>query len=60
MERAEKEQQQEDLRSLRTWEFLGADDGTLWLLSEEQLAKQCRNSGLKVDSGAGKDQLVAR
>lgn len=54
-----KRQQQEDLRSLRTWEFIGADDTKLWLLSEEQLRKQCRDSGLDVE-GQAKDELVAR
>jgi hypothetical protein len=50
---------QEDLQSQRTWEFLGGDTGALWLLSEVQLRKQCKEADVDAD-GLGKDQMILR
>jgi len=37
---------QEDMQSLRTWEFLGGNEGELWLLTDGQLERKCREKGL--------------
>lgn len=37
---------QEDMQSLRTWEFLGGKEGELWLLTYGQLERECREKGL--------------
>ncbi len=34
---AAKQAAQEDLQSLRTWEFLGGKEGDLWLLTDDQV-----------------------
>ncbi|TFJ88403.1 hypothetical protein NSK_000752 [Nannochloropsis salina CCMP1776] len=41
-----KRAQQEDLQSLRTWEFLGGKEGELWLLTDGQLAHLCKEKAL--------------
>ena len=50
--------QQEEVVNLRTWEFLGAENENLWMLSLEQLRKQCQS--YKIDDEGEKDQLIAR
>lgn len=54
-----KQNAQEDLQALRTWEFLGADSGTLWLLSEDQVKQQCETYHLDT-KGKSKDELIAK
>jgi hypothetical protein len=42
---------QEDMQSLRTWEFLGGKEGELWLLTDGQLERECREKGLLPEEG---------
>jgi hypothetical protein len=45
------EDKQEDAEALAAWQFLGAKTEQLWLLSEEQLEKQCKEKGIEVEGG---------
>lgn len=38
-ERETKRAAQEDLQSLRTWEFLGGKEGDMWLLTDDQAGR---------------------
>ena len=40
-ERAAKQAAQEDMESLRTWEFLGGKQGDMWLLTDDQARAAC-------------------
>lgn len=49
---------QEEVTGLKTWEFLGGENENMWLLSEEQLRKQCKQYGLETDGE--KNEMIAR
>lgn len=49
---------QEEVTGLKTWEFLGGENENMWLLSEEQLRKQCKQYGL--ETNGEKNEMIAR
>ncbi len=51
-------QMQEEITGLKTWEYLGGSNENMWLLTAEQLKKQCVQYGL--DAKGSKDELIAR
>ena len=64
-EKEAKASAQEDLQSLRTWEFLGGKQGEMWLLTDDQLARQCKEKGLvgegeDAKSKLSKDEMIAQ
>jgi len=60
--KAEKESAQESAEALAAWQFMGAKNEQLWLLSEDQLAAQCKEKGVTLPAekgGADKADYVA-
>lgn len=55
---------QEDMQSLRTYEFLGGKEADMWLLTEGELARQCQEKLPEEEKGGiekmSKDQMIAR
>lgn len=49
---------QTEVENMATWALLGGNSSGLWLLSEEQLVKQCSESGLEVTGT--KNELITR
>jgi len=57
-QREDKEAAQSDLQALRAWEFLGSQNSSLYLLSENQLQEKLGNFQ-KNTTGLNKEQLIA-
>ena len=55
-----KQTAQEDMQSLRTWEFLGGKEGEMWLLTDDQLARQCREKGILPEDDKGKEEKLSK
>jgi len=54
--KAEKDSAQESAEALAAWQFMGAKNEQLWLLSEDQLAAQCKEKGVALPPSKGADK----
>jgi hypothetical protein len=49
---------QAEATNLAAWQYLGGEQGSMWLLTDKQLKKQCEDKGL--DSGASREEMLCQ
>lgn len=53
-----RQEKEEEVQNVQSWEYLGAKTTEMWLLTEKQLQKMCES--YKLDATGSKDELIAR